>query len=145
MPDDLGSRDADSRAGAGTAAHLDEAWTAVLADLRAGPLRGLAVVTGGRSSGARVACRTAATTGAVAVLCLAFPLHPPGRPEKSRAGELEAVTVDVLVVQGERDPFGMPAPASRREVVVVDGDHSLRRGAATWTPALDAWLRRVAA
>ena len=93
------------------APQLDAAWTAVIAQLQLpdGPL-----VTGGRSSGARVACRTAAATGAAGVLCLAFPLHPPGRPDKSRLPELEAVTVPVLIVQGESDPFGMPPafPAS---------------------------------
>ena len=68
---------------------------------------------------ARVACRTAAETGTVAVLCLAFPVHPPGRPEKSRLDELDAVSVPVLVVQGERDPFGMPPEAPGRTVAVV--------------------------
>ena len=72
------------------------------------------LIVGGRSSGARVACRTAAETGAAAVLCLAFPVHPPGRPEKSRLDELDAVTVPTLVVQGERDPFGMPPSAPNR-------------------------------
>src|SRR3712207_8799880 len=68
----------------------------------------------GRSSGARVACRTADATGAVAVLCLAFPVHPPGRPEKDRLAELAAPRVPVLVVQGQRDPFGPPDPAPGR-------------------------------
>lgn len=106
---------------------LDQAWSAVLADLTAKlPRRRL--VAGGRSSGARVACRGSAGTGVVGVLCLAFPLHPPGKPDKSRAGELEAVRVPVLVVQGERDAFGGPAdlPAGP-DVVAVSGDHSLRR------------------
>src|SRR5213592_2150056 len=65
------------------ARQLDAAWTAVVDHLRAGPLRDVPLVAGGRSSGARVACRTAQATGAVGVLCLAFPLHPPGRPERS--------------------------------------------------------------
>lgn len=86
------------------ARQLDAVWIAVVEALRLpGPL-----VVGGRSSGARVACRTAAATGADGVLCLAFPLHPPGKPERSRLGELEAVALPVLVVQGERDPFGRP-------------------------------------
>ena len=94
--------------------HLDAAWTAVLAALDLpGPL-----VVGGRSSGARVACRTAAATGARGVLALAFPLVPPGR-EVSRAGELLLAAVPLLVVQGSRDPFGVPPGAH-----VVDGaDH----------------------
>ena len=96
---------------------LDAAWLAVV-----DALRGEApVLCGGRSSGARVACRTAAGTGAAGVLCLAFPLHPPGRPEKTRLGELEAVEVPVLIVQGESDPFGMPPEAPGREVVRLRG------------------------
>ena len=118
------------------AAQLDAAWTAVLAALR---LRGPLVV-GGRSSGARVACRTAAAVGADGVLCLAFPLNPPGKPEKSRLGELDAVSVRTLVVQGERDPFGMPPPGPRREVVVVRGDHSLRADLAAVGAAVADWL-----
>lgn len=115
------------------AAQLDAAWTAVCAALD-GPL-----YAGGRSSGARVACRTAAATGALGVLCLAFPLHPPGRPEKTRLPELEAVAVPVLVVQGERDPFGMPPAAPGREVVVVPGTHTLR-SAGSVAAAVTAWL-----
>ena len=94
---------------------LDAAWLAVVEHLRARELAGLPLVAGGRSSGARVACRTAAAAGAVAVLCLAFPVHPPGKPEKSRLDELDGVDVPVLVIQGEADPFGMPPerPAAR--------------------------------
>ena len=122
------------------AGQLDTAWLAVVEQLRAKPLAGLDLIFGGRSSGARVACRTAGEGGAVAVLCLAFPVHPPGRPEKSRLSELDAVTVPTLVVQGERDPFGMPPPAPpRREVVRVAGDHSLRSTAAV-RAAVAAWL-----
>ena len=105
---------------------------------------GLPLVVGGRSLGARVACRTAAETGAVAVLCLAFPLHPPGRPEKSRLAELEAVTVPVLVVQGERDPFGMPPPGPVRTVVRVPGDHGLKVDLAAVKEAVRAWLQSIA-
>ncbi len=97
-------------------------------------------MTGGRSSGARVACRTAAETGAAGVLCLAFPVHPPGRPEKSRLDELDAVPVPVLVVQGERDPFGMPPPAKGRTVVEVAGDHGLKADTAALEAAVTAWL-----
>ena len=74
-------------------------------------IRGIPLVQGGRSNGARVACRTASAAGARAVVALAFPLHPPGRPEQSRAGELRAAGTDVLVINGERDPFGIPDQA----------------------------------
>jgi predicted alpha/beta-hydrolase family hydrolase len=96
-------------------------------------------VTGGRSSGARVACRTASDTGPAAVLCLAFPLHPPGRPEKSRLDELDAVEVPTLVVQGGNDPFGMPPDGRNRTVVRVAGSHSLRDGSSI-TAAVATWL-----
>jgi predicted alpha/beta-hydrolase family hydrolase len=122
---------------------LDAAWTAVVAALRARPLKGLTVVAGGRSSGARVACRTAAETGAAGVLCLAFPLHPPGRPEKSRLDELEAVTVPVLVVQGESDPFGMPPAARARTVVTVRGNHSLTGDLEAVRTAVGEWLAQI--
>jgi predicted alpha/beta-hydrolase family hydrolase len=125
------------------AAQLDAAWTAVAARLAGNELRGLPLVTGGRSSGARVACRTAGVTGAAGVLCLAFPLKPPGRPDApSRLPELEGVDVPVLVVQGERDPFGIPPPARGREVVRVPGDHRLR-GAGAVGDAVAAWLARL--
>ena len=107
----------------------DEAWLAVLAGLRR--RRGLGdipLIVGGRSNGARVACRTATAAGAKAVVALAFPLHPPGRPEQSRLAELAAAKVPVLVVQGDRDPFGMPPAGKGRKIVVIPGDgHSLRR------------------
>jgi hypothetical protein len=118
---------------------LDASWTSVVLELREGPLSGLPILTGGRSSGARVACRTAAETGSVAVVCLAFPLHPPGRPEKSRLPELDAVQVPTLVIQGENDPFGMPPAGSNRTVVRIPGTHSLRSSAAVATAVAD-WL-----
>jgi predicted alpha/beta-hydrolase family hydrolase len=121
---------------------LDTAWEAVLAHLRAGPLEGLPVITGGRSAGARVACRTAAAVGAGAVLCLAFPLHPPGKaddPSKSRLPELEAVPVPVFIVQGEKDQFGMPPDGPGRTVVRVPGNHSLRTTAPVAAAVAD-WL-----
>jgi predicted alpha/beta-hydrolase family hydrolase len=123
---------------------LDEAWTEVVAALRERELGGLPVVTGGRSSGARVACRTAAETGAAGVVCLAFPLHPPGRPEKSRAGELDLVKVPVLVIQGQSDPFGMPESRRGRKVVVVAGNHSLSSDVAAVAGAAGRWLERLA-
>jgi predicted alpha/beta-hydrolase family hydrolase len=125
------------------AAQLDAAWLAVVARLRE-DLPGLPLVAGGRSSGARVACRTAAEAGAAAVLCLAFPLRPPGRPDApSRLPELDAVAVPALVVQGERDAFGVPPPGRRRTVVRVQGDHSLRSDRATLAAAVETWLGRV--
>jgi uncharacterized protein len=129
------------------APRLDEAWIAVVQHLRSGPLRRPPLVAGGRSSGARVACRTAAATGATAVLCLAFPLAPPRRSPtavpKSRQDELDAVTVPTLVVQGDADPFGMPAPSPTREIVVVRGTHSLSRELGAVAEAARDWLERV--
>lgn len=116
------------------ATQLDAAWLAVVAEFEP-PL-----LFGGRSSGARVACRCAAAGGAVGVVCLAFPVHPPGKPEKHRLAEIDAVEVPVLVVQGARDPFGMPAAAATREVVVVDGDHSLRKAGPAVESAVGTWL-----
>ena len=124
------------------AQQLDASWTAVVSQL---PFGELPIVAGGRSSGARVACRTATEVGAAAVLCLAFPLHPPGKgddPTKSRLSELEAVQVPVLVVQGERDPFGMPPAGPGRTVTVIPGTHSLRSSAAVEAAVAD-WLPTV--
>jgi uncharacterized protein len=126
---------------------LDTAWTAVVDHLRAADLRGLPLVVGGRSAGARVACRTASETGAAGVLCLAFPLQPPprrsGEPSPSRLPELDAVTLPVLVVQGERDRFGIPPATPRRTVVQVRGDHSLRTDLDSVASAVQAWLHEV--
>jgi len=125
------------------ARQLDAAWTAVIDHLGAGDLNGLPLVVGGRSLGARVACRTAEAVGAVAVLCLAFPVHPPGRPEASRLSELDEVNVPVLVVQGERDPFGMPPSAEHRMVVTVPGDHGLKADVEAVAAAIGEWLPEV--
>lgn len=125
------------------AKQLDAAWTAVLAQLSGDELQGLPLVAGGRSLGARVACRTAEATGAVAVLCLAFPVHPPGRPEKTRLDELDAVALPTLVVQGERDPFGMPPAAPNRTVVTVAGDHGLKADLDAVGAAVRGWLPGV--
>lgn len=124
---------------------LDAAWTAVLEHLLAGELQGLPLIVGGRSLGARVACRTAAAMGAAGVLCLAFPLEPPRRSGtvKSRLPELDAVTVPTLVVQGARDPFGIPPAARHRTVVQVPGDHSLRTDPQAVAAAVRAWLPPV--
>lgn len=120
----------------------DEAFTHVVAELRArfptGPL-----ITGGRSYGSRVACRTVGATGADGVVCLAFPLQPPGgRP--SRQPELSAVEVPTLIVQGERDAFGVPVPPPLGELVLVGGDHSLKKDHAAIAAALSRWLGALA-
>jgi predicted alpha/beta-hydrolase family hydrolase len=128
------------------APQLDAAWVAVVERLRAQELADVPLVVGGRSMGARVACRTVAATGAVAVLCLAFPLEPPrraGKPPQSRLAELDAVTVPTLVVQGERDRFGLPPAGPAREVVQVPGDHGLKADPGAITAAVGAWLARV--
>jgi predicted alpha/beta-hydrolase family hydrolase len=125
------------------AAQLDAAWIAVVERLKAKELKGLPLVCGGRSAGARVACRTSAETAAVGVLCLAFPLHPPGRPEASRQDELDAVSVPVLIVQGASDPFGMPPPGPSRTVVTVAGNHSLRTDREAIRTAVGGWLSQI--
>ena len=110
---------------------LDAAWLPMLAELTRGAGTG-PVVVGGRSAGARVACRTAYATGASAVLCLSFPLHPPGQPERSRAPELRtpvAHGIPVRVIQGARDPFGTPGEVQAELpdpgwVRAVPGTHS---------------------
>ncbi|MGY1834862.1 alpha/beta family hydrolase [Blastococcus sp. SYSU DS0510] len=131
-------------------ARLDEGWRAVVAHLAgAGHLAGPLVV-GGRSAGARVACRTAAQVGADGVLTLAFPLHPPGRPEKSRAAELTGVTLPVVAVQGETDAFGTPAQVAavlagraNASVYAVPGDHALKKNPDLVGAAAAAWLTEV--
>lgn len=128
------------------ARQLDAAWTAVVDYLLESDLRGLPLVVGGRSLGARVACRTAEATGAIAVLCLAFPLHAPGRggdPKASRLEELQQVKVPTLVVQGDRDPFGMPPPSRNRTVATVSGDHGLKTDVGAVADAVRAWLSDI--
>ncbi|MFI5931658.1 alpha/beta family hydrolase [Actinoplanes sp. NPDC051494] len=121
------------------AGHLDEAWTAVVTELSD---RSLPLITGGRSSGARVACRTAATLGAAGVIALAFPSHPPGKPERSRDGELPR-TIPTLVVNGDRDPFGVPAAGGLVEVAVRPGAvHDLRRDLPGTAAIVRDWLIR---
>jgi predicted alpha/beta-hydrolase family hydrolase len=122
---------------------LDEAWTAVVAHLRAAGLD-VPLVTGGRSAGARTACRTAPATGAVGVLCLAFPTQPPGRPDApSRLPELDGAGVPVLVVQGATDPYGTPPATADRRVVPVAGDHALKKDLPAVAAAVRAWLPTV--
>jgi predicted alpha/beta-hydrolase family hydrolase len=129
-------------------AHLDEAWCSVIEQLHDGELAGMALVTGGRSLGARVACRSAGVTGSIGVLCLAFPLQPPQRasatkPTPSRLPELEAVTVPMLVVQGRGDRFGMPPDGPHRTVVAVAGDHGLKSDLTAVGDAVAGWLARL--
>lgn len=127
-----------------SAPQLDAAWVAVASRLLQRELRDLPLLVGGRSLGARVACRTAGLTGASAVVCLAFPLQPPGRagsaPRPTRLAELDGVTVPTLVVQGANDPFGIPPAARRRTVIEVPGDHSLKRDLPAVAAAVQSWL-----
>jgi predicted alpha/beta-hydrolase family hydrolase len=127
------------------APRLDEAWLAAVAAVRSQRgLRTVPLVVAGRSSGARVACRTATASGAVAVVAIAFPVHPPGKPEKSRLGELALPSVPVLVVQGDRDAFGMPTADSAELVVIAGGDHSLKKDPdAVAAPVVEFILRTV--
>jgi uncharacterized protein len=137
------------------APRLDAAWQQVAAALGApdGPLHSCRrLVTGGRSSGARVACRTAVETSSIGVLCLAFPLRPPARagattPAPSRQSELDGAGVPVLVVQGRSDRFGLPrsSGALHREVVRVGGDHGLKRDHGVIAAAITRWLGELAA
>lgn len=135
---------------------LDEVWVAVNDATR---FR-CPVVMGGRSAGARVACRTARSLGAVGVLALAFPLHPPGKPDRSRLSELAGCGLPALVVQGQRDPFGRPdefpitAARSRALVEIPDANHSFdvpKRAELSQTETIDLivesvleWLTRFA-
>ena len=133
---------------------LDAGWLPVAARLAA---EGLPLLVGGRSAGARVACRTGAAVGAVAVLALSFPLHPPGRPERSRAAELLDSGLPTLVVQGGADPFGTPAefpglPATHQLVEVPHAGHGFKVAKsapigpdevlALITGAVTAWVAR---
>lgn len=146
----------------GSAARQDAAWLEVIAALRdtalgstalrrgpagtapAGGGAGLPLIQGGRSNGARVACRTARAAGARAVVALAFPLHPPGRPERSRAAELRETGTGVLVVNGDRDPFGVPEVADATRLVVLAGEsHALSRRPEAVADAVSSWLRDV--
>ena len=130
----------------GPAERQDAAWVEVVAALRAALGAGLPLIQGGRSNGARVACRTAEAVGARAVIALAFPLHPPGRPDRSRAAELAAAGTDVLVVNGDRDPFGVPESTGKTRVVVLAGEsHPLSRRPGEAGRAVGAWLREVLA
>ncbi|MBB5780984.1 alpha/beta hydrolase family protein [Nonomuraea jabiensis] len=160
-PDLLAVRDAALKAGAvvamvtqafraagarapGSPVRQDEAWEIVLKEVRT-LWPGLPLVQGGRSNGARVACRTAGAVGAAAVVALAFPLHPPGKPERSRADELRGAGVDVLVVNGDRDPFGVPDAADAARLVVLPGEgHDLKKDPARVGEVVAEWIAHYA-
>lgn len=129
----------------GSAVKQDEAWLEVVGALRE-RYGDVPLVQGGRSNGARVACRTATAAGAAGVIALAFPLHPPGKPEKTRVDELRGAGVEVLVVNGDRDPFGVPDAADAAHVEVLPGErHDLNKNPAEAGRAAEPWLRRWAA
>jgi len=132
----------------GSVSRQDAAWLEIIGALRR-RYPGVPLVQGGRSNGARLACRTAGDAGAAGVVALAFPLHPPGKagiPERSRAAELRGAGVPVLVINGDRDPFGVPDPADADRLVVLAGEtHSLSRQPAAITAAVAAWLPGILA
>jgi predicted alpha/beta-hydrolase family hydrolase len=132
----------------GSASRQDSAWLEVIGALRR-RYPGVPLVQGGRSNGARLACRTARDAGAAGVVALAFPLHPPGKagiPERSRAAELRGAGVPVLVINGDRDPFGVPDRADADVLLVLAGEtHALSRQSAAITAAVAAWLPGILA
>jgi predicted alpha/beta-hydrolase family hydrolase len=156
-PDVLAVRDAARRRGAvtvlvmqpyrvkgarapGSAAKQDAAWAEIIAALRAAT-PGVPLVQGGRSNGARVVCRTAREVSAAGVIALAFPLHPPGSPEKSRDAELRAAGTSVLVINGDRDPFGVPEPDDATRVITLAGEtHALAKNTVAIGAAVAEWL-----
>jgi predicted alpha/beta-hydrolase family hydrolase len=124
----------------GSAARQDAAWIEIIGALRAGT-PGVPLVQGGRSNGARVVCRTAAEVNAVGVIALAFPLHPPGQPQKSRDAELRQAGTWVLVVNGDHDPFGAPEPDATTQVVIIPGEtHALAKHPEAIGVAVAQWL-----
>jgi predicted alpha/beta-hydrolase family hydrolase len=128
----------------GSPARQDAAWVEIISALRGSLGLALPLVQGGRSNGARVACRTARAVGARGVVALAFPLHPPGKPERSRAAELREAGTAVLVVNGDRDPFGVPEATGAISVVVLAGEsHALSRKPDRAGRAVESWLREV--
>jgi predicted alpha/beta-hydrolase family hydrolase len=130
----------------GSVPRQDASWLEIISALRQ-EHPGLPLVQGGRSNGARVACRTAQQAGAAAVIALAFPLHPPGKaddPARSRAGELRAAGVPVLVINGERDPFGVPDARDGAKLVVLPGEtHSLSGHSQVITTEVESLLGEV--
>ena len=132
----------------GSADRQDAAWLEIISALR-GQYPGLPLVQGGRSNGARVACRTAEKAAAASVIALAFPVHPPGKaddPARSRAGELRSAGVPVLVINGDRDPFGVPDAADAARLVVLPGQtHALSGRLETITAEVESWLSQIIA
>ena len=127
----------------GSAVRQDQAWLELARKLRR-RFPGVPLVQGGRSNGARVACRTAREAGALAVLALAFPLHPPGRPDRSRSAELAEAGTDVLVVNGANDPFGVPEESGAIRVVVLPGaSHALAGQGGAIRRVVGSWLADV--
>jgi predicted alpha/beta-hydrolase family hydrolase len=131
----------------GSAERQDAAWAEVVAALRELAPRA-PLVQGGRSNGARVACRTAAAVGARAVIALAFPLRPPLRAAApDRGDELRMAReggARVLVVNGERDPFGIPGTSDADRVVVVPGEtHALKGHRAIIIAVIAGWLPTI--
>jgi len=125
----------------GSTVRQDAAWTDIVATLNAG---NLPLVQGGRSNGARVACRTARQVGAIGVIALAFPLCPPGYPGRSRDGELRDAGTRVLVLNGDRDPFGVPEPDDATCVVVLAGEtHALSKNPSAIGEAVAGWLKTL--
>jgi uncharacterized protein len=129
----------------GSADRQDAAWLEIIAALRE-KLPGVPLIQGGRSNGARVACRTARQARASAVVALAFPLHPPGHPERSRLAELQGTGTEVLVVNGASDPFGIPPGSGSIQVTVLPGEtHALSRRPEAVERAVETWLRKLVA
>src|SRR5215475_16060934 len=125
----------------GSTVRQDAAWTEIIATLNAGDLP---LVQGGRSNGARVACRTARQVHATGVIALAFPLRPPGHPGRSRDGELRAAGTRVLVLNGDRDPFGVPEPDDATRVIVLAGEtHALSKNPSAIGEAVAGWLKTL--
>ncbi|MEV0435698.1 alpha/beta family hydrolase [Nocardia sp. NPDC050413] len=127
----------------GNAVAQDQAWVEIVTALR-DRFPGVSLVQGGRSNGARVACRTAVELGARGVIALSFPLHPPGKPEKSRRDELVSVgDTEVVVINGGSDPFGVPDPADAAEVRVIPKQpHSFRTGFDVIAATVQPWFGR---
>ena len=120
----------------------DAAWLEIVRDLRR-RFRGVPLIQGGRSNGARVACRTAPDLRPRGVVALAFPLHPPGRPDKTRVDELRCAATEVVVLNGDRDPFGVPDADDATLVHVLSGEtHAMRKSAHEIESVLERWLLR---
>lgn len=126
----------------GSAEKQDAAWVEIVTDLRK-RFKGVPLIQGGRSNGARVACRTAPDLAPRGIVALAFPLHPPGRPEKTRVDELRSAATEVVVLNGDRDPFGMPDATDATLVHVLPGEtHAMKKSAKEIASVIEPWLVR---